>query len=262
MISDFEDYFASDINQAKKIYNEEELIKYTVMLLRRFKPDVLIGHDPRGEYGHGVHSLCSNCLQKAIPLSKDPTKYRESAESFGVWNIKKCYLHLYEKNRIIMDWSVPLKAFGGKTGFQMAKEGYKCHSSQANKWFYVQGKGDKYDSRSFGLYYTTVGKDVLKNDFFEHIAPVIPVTSAWSKKTDSTSTTAAPTTVTQSETLPFQTTVSITTTSQRLIISGLENDKNNIIFLLIPGLVLITAAAAFIIFRFYKKGILRKQSSS
>lgn len=260
MISDFDDYFATSLEQASEIYNEEQVIKYTVMLLRRFKPDVVVGHDPRGEYGHGAHSLCSYSLQKAIPLSKKPAKYRDLADKYGVWDIKKCYLHLYEKNQIVMDWNVPLKAFGGKTGLQMAKEAYKCHRSQADKWFYVQDKGDQYDSRRFGLFYTTVGKDVLKNDFFEHIAPVIPVTSASSSKTLNTSTAATSASVTTSQTSP-ETTADTVTTSQSPVKSGSENDKNNITVYVISGLILSAgASAAFIVYFFYKKGFFHRQS--
>ncbi len=187
MISKFEDYYATSIKHALSIYKEEDVLKYTVMLLRRFKPDVVVSHDPKGEYGHGVHSLCSYSLQKAIHSSYNPSHYPDSASRFGVWKIKKCYLHLYHKNKIEMDWNVPLKAFGGKTGLVMAREGYKCHTSQQNKWFSVQGKGSAYNCQSFGLYYTTVGADIQKNDFFENISPVIPITTTHSTTTATTS---------------------------------------------------------------------------
>ncbi|MDD3692378.1 MAG: PIG-L family deacetylase [Oscillospiraceae bacterium] len=186
MISKFEDYYANSIKHALSIYNEDDVLKYTVMLLRRFKPDVVVSHDPKGEYGHGVHSLCSYILQKAIHLSYNPSHYPDLASKFGVWKIKKCYLHLYHKNKIEMDWNVPLTAFGGKTGLTMAREGYKCHTSQQNKWFSVQGKGSAYNCQSFGLYYTTVGGDIHKNDFFENISPVIPITTTHSTTTSTT----------------------------------------------------------------------------
>ena len=33
----------------------------------------------------------------------------------------------------------------------------------------MENDGNRYDNRKFGLYFTTVGPDVKKNDFFENI---------------------------------------------------------------------------------------------
>ncbi|MDD3832401.1 MAG: PIG-L family deacetylase [Oscillospiraceae bacterium] len=233
MISDFEDYYATSLKEAFTLYNEEAMIKYAVMLLRRFKPDVVVGHDPNGEYGHGVHSLCSHCLKEAIPKSSNPEYDLKTASEHGLWKIKKCYLHLYNKNRIVMDWDVPLKAFGGKTGFEMAVAGYKCHLSQQSKWFYVPGKGDINDCRKFGLYFTTVGKDVAKNDFFEHIAPVIPVTRPPITDNISTDThTSAVSTTTLSDTtvMPTSSSVMPPSTTTELEVLGRVPDNPTIHF--------------------------------
>lgn len=178
MISNFEDYYSLSLDKAIKTYSDkygaDAIMNYTVMLLRRFKPDVVVTHDVNGEYGHGVHKLCAYTMQKAITLSNDKAAFPETAEKYGTWNIKKCYLHLYTENSIIMDWNEPLDQFGGKTGMDMAKLGYQCHKSQLKKWFRVAEEGSPYDSRKFGLYYSTVGPDINKNDFFENIAPVMP----------------------------------------------------------------------------------------
>lgn len=103
MISDFEDYWAGSLGRAKEIYDEEDILAYSVMLLRRFKPDVVIGHDLHGEYGHGVHMLCAESLTKAIPLAADASYSPRTAAGYGTWQIQKCYLHLYEENQVIMD---------------------------------------------------------------------------------------------------------------------------------------------------------------
>jgi len=69
----------------------------------------------------------------------------------------------------VMDWETPLDAFGGKTALEIAKIGMKEHSSQTDA-FAVKSHGT-YDNSKFGLYFTTVGEDVEKNDFLEHIDP-------------------------------------------------------------------------------------------
>ena len=66
-----------------------------------------------------------------------------------------------------MDVDEPLSAFGGKTAYEMAVEGFAQHRSQ-QKWFSVEKSG-KYDCRKFGLYRTTVGLDTGSGDLFENI---------------------------------------------------------------------------------------------
>jgi hypothetical protein len=51
----------------------------------------------------------------------------------------------------------------------VAKLGMKEHSSQTDA-FVVKSHGT-YDNAKFGLYFTTVGEDVAKDDFLEHIDP-------------------------------------------------------------------------------------------
>ena len=167
IISNFPDYYAESLEQAKTIYDENAILEYQVMLLRRFKPSVVIGHDLNGEYGHGVHMLNANCLTKSLELSKDETAYEESYEKYGLWEVHKCYLHLYKENSLNLNWSKPLSAFNGKTALDMAKEGFSKHYSQT-EYFSVGGKG-VFDCTAFGLYNSTVGEDLLKNDFLENI---------------------------------------------------------------------------------------------
>ena len=100
-------------------------------------------------------------------MAQDATKYPESAQAYGAWQVKKLYLHLYHENPIEMDWHQPLQAYGGKTGYEMACIGYAEHKSQQD--FYQMQQGGKYDNAKFGLAYTTVGLDTGKRDFFEHI---------------------------------------------------------------------------------------------
>jgi len=82
--------------------------------------------------------------------------------------VKKLYIHLYEQNPIVMDFDTPLSFFNGKTAFEIAQEAYAFHKSQRSDWLRVL-KSNQYDCRKYGLYSTTVGPDVEKNDFLENI---------------------------------------------------------------------------------------------
>ena len=165
IMSDFVDQYAGSMDEARALYDQETAIAWQVEQLRRFKPEVVVGHDVNGEYGHGVHMYNAYTLQQALELSGDPEQYPESAEKWGVWDVPKTYLHLYPENPVVMDWSQPLEAFEGKTAVEMARLGFEKHVSQQT-FFQVEDYGP-YDCRLFGLYRSTVGPDEGENDFFE-----------------------------------------------------------------------------------------------
>ena len=168
VIGNFNDRYADSLEVALERFDKTEILKFQVEMLRRFQPSVVIGHDLNGEYGHGVHILNAISLTEAVTLAADATVFTDSANKYGVWDTPKLYLHLYPENEIIMDWSVPLTAFGGTTALDVARAGFACHESQQG-YFYVYGEGDAYDSRRFGLYRSTVGPDVQGGDVFENI---------------------------------------------------------------------------------------------
>jgi LmbE family N-acetylglucosaminyl deacetylase len=170
VLSEFPDRYAANYADALRVYSEPEVLDYQVMLLRRFRPEVVVGHDLDGEYGHGMHIMNAKTLTEALTLAADPGYDPDSVDRFGVWEVKKCYLHLYEENRVEMDWLLPLASFGGRTSWEMAKLAYDEHVSQHVFKFRVRIEGPN-DCRQFGLYHTTVGPDVTKKDFFENIPP-------------------------------------------------------------------------------------------
>ncbi|MBR2634637.1 MAG: PIG-L family deacetylase [Clostridia bacterium] len=124
-------------------FDRRAVIGFQVEMLRRFRPLVVVGHDPAGEYGHGQHRLNSATLREAVNLAGKADQYPDTASQYGVWEVPKTYLHLYEENKIVMDWDIPLESFGGKTAFQVTQEGFACHGSQQYTWFrtWLTGNG-------------------------------------------------------------------------------------------------------------------------
>ena len=192
VMSEFPDLYTESkdrqtaFNQATDVfekygYRYEDFVAYMVENFRRFKPLVVVSHDLDGEYGHGTHVLCAAAITEAIEASKDETQFVDSAQKYGTFGVEKVYLHLYEENQIVMDWDVPLKAFQGKTAFEVTREGFDCHKSQHWTWFYkwIYGKEGKwiekatdikkYSPCKYGLYYSSVGLDEVGGDFFEHV---------------------------------------------------------------------------------------------
>lgn len=160
----------------------EDLLGRLVEQLRRFQPQVAVGHDVDGEYGHGMHLVYADLLMAAVEISNDPQAYPESAEKYGVWDVPKTYLHLWRENPIVLNYDVPLESYDGLTAFQVTQTyGFPCHVSQHvypafTKWLYGADRTltkaseiEKYSPCEFGLYRTTVGLDVEKDDFMEHL---------------------------------------------------------------------------------------------
>ena len=162
-------------------YTYEDFVDYLTWCIRRFRPLVVVSHDPDGEYGHGTHVLCADALGTALERAADPALDQARGETLDPWQVEKTYLHLYPENQIVMDWDTPLDSLGGKTPFQVSQEGFACHESQHWTWFYrwiygssgspIQRAADiqNYSPCLYGLYNTRVGPDTAGGDFFEHV---------------------------------------------------------------------------------------------
>lgn len=172
--ANFADSYSSKLSEMYTRWKPERVNKYIVGWIRRFKPDVLLTHDLRGEYGHAAHKVCADACINCLEFAADESKYPDSAAEFGTWDVPKTYLHLYEENVVDMDWRKPLPAFDGLTGFEVAEDAFECHISQQNTDYHVEDWGP-YDCSLFGLVRSLVGEDVNKNDFFENL-PTAPVT--------------------------------------------------------------------------------------
>ncbi len=164
----YPDSFSSTLKKQYIHWNKNGVYKLVTGWIRRFKPDVLVTHDINGEYGHGAHRVCADAVIHCLSTASNEEKYTESAKEYGVWDVPKCYLHLYPENMIDMDWRQPLSAFGGKTSFEIAQEAFRCHISQQKSRYSVEDSGQG-DCSLFGLYRSLVGSDIQKNDLFENI---------------------------------------------------------------------------------------------
>ena len=163
----FRDTFSATLTKQYKAWNRKHVYDVVTEWIRRFRPEVLLTHDVQGEYGHGAHRVCADAAMQCVELAAKSDKYPGSAKKYGTWNVPKCYIHLYRENVIDMDWRQPLAAFAGKTGFEVAEEGFRCHKSQQKTDYHVEDWGP-WDNSLFGLFRTLVGPDEAKNDFFEH----------------------------------------------------------------------------------------------
>lgn len=149
---------------------KERVLRLVTEVIRKHKPEVIVTHGEKGEYGHGAHRATCDAAKQCVKLAAKSSKYPKSAEAYGTWQVKKLYIHEYSKNVIPCDWTVPLNAFDGKNGFQVAEEAFQFHRSQVNRNWEFEA-GGSHDNTAFGLYFTAVGNDTGKGDFMEHIDP-------------------------------------------------------------------------------------------
>ena len=142
-----------------------------VRQIRRCKPSVVVCQDINGEYGHTQHVLTSLQVRRAVEYAADPSYDPDSAAEYGVWDVKKLYVHLYEENQLKMDWKIPLDECDGFTPWDIAVQAFEMHYSQnRSRYFRMSRQSVKWDSSLFGLYRTTVGPDTPGvNDMLENL---------------------------------------------------------------------------------------------
>lgn len=171
ILGEFSDIPQNKADPKSPYFKRSKIILELVRLFREHRPEVVFSHDLNGEYGHWQHAQLSRCVREAVPLAADEQYDPESVRTYGTWEVKKLYLHLYSENKISIPSSTPLSAFGGKTAKEVAEEAFLCHESQMTSRHRVTDEG-VYSLSDFGLVYTTVGLDTEGlNDPFEHIDP-------------------------------------------------------------------------------------------
>lgn len=170
VIGTFRDSYQKSIAaQYDAMGGESKVQRWTVELFRKYRPEVVVSHDVNGEYGHPQHKVAAAVVQKAYDQAADPSLFTDSAETYGVWQVKKLYLHLARENQITMDWETPLQSLGGKTGQELAIEAFEYHVTQHTSGMDVEETGVKYDNHLFGLVRSEVGPDAAGGDFLENI---------------------------------------------------------------------------------------------
>lgn len=174
---EFEDLYSESLEEAETQYDHDKGLEYVVRTIRRFKPQVMVGQDLDGEYGHGCHMLTAKLITEAIELTNDAAQYSESANKYGTWQVPKTYLHLFEERPIEMDARKPLENLGNKTALELAKAAYLRHESQQWTWFYVsdgyddngEPDGYEYSCTKYGLFDTEVGEDTVTDGVLDNV---------------------------------------------------------------------------------------------
>ncbi len=171
VLCEYRDGYTHLITYAFNLWGGRDAVYRRVTnLVRLYQPDVVVTMDIKnGEDKHGMHRAAADAAVNAVALAADPAYTPDGAGNPDVWQVRKLYVHLYPKNRVILPWdTLTLSVFGGKTAADVAREAFHMHVSQRKTRHKVY-LCNPYDSKDFGLYSSTVGPDEQRNDFFEHI---------------------------------------------------------------------------------------------
>ena len=171
IIGNHEDIYSTSLSHAKGLFNYNKALGFIVEMYRRFRPNVVVTHDLNGEYGHGVHCLVADLATKALSLCNDAQAYPDSFRRYGVWDVKKTYLHLYAENPIDMEWEMDLASYDGMNIWDVVRIAMNQYDSQLKYYgeSLTRNPNKVYDCTRFGLYRSTVGLDTGLCDFFENI---------------------------------------------------------------------------------------------
>lgn len=172
-IGKFCDAYSISMNKVLQMWNKEKALRYVVDEIRKHRPDVVVTHDIGGEYGHGAHKACAALADEAFYLAADADYVTE----YAPWQVKKLYVHLGDSDVIHMDWEGKSDVFNGKSALDIAAEAFAFHQSQQSGKASYNGEeflfrvvsGGMFDNAKFRLLHSTVGEDVIKNDFFENL---------------------------------------------------------------------------------------------
>ena len=156
MFLGFPDIPQTQRKESDQDFTLNDLIPALVKLFRQYKPLVVFTQDVNGEYGHWQHKRVCAAVIEASKLCADPSYDPASANEYGVWEVKKCYVHLYPENPLTFDIYEPLASMGGKSAFDAAKAAFAKHESQQSGRHHVNGANEDYAISKFGMAYGTV----------------------------------------------------------------------------------------------------------
>ncbi|MBR0356391.1 MAG: PIG-L family deacetylase [Clostridia bacterium] len=171
----FRDINDNRVKEGATRFAPEIVTRAIVRLLRQYRPLVVFSQDLKGEYGHWQHLIVSAAVREACRLAADEGYDPDSVSRFGAWEVKKCYLHLYPENPLVLDVNTPLASMGGRTAIEVAQDAFLKHISQQNGRHWVQTDRDAHPLSRFGMAYGTVDAGA---DAFDNIDPALLIANS------------------------------------------------------------------------------------
>jgi LmbE family N-acetylglucosaminyl deacetylase len=161
--------FSKNPDETLKIWNKDSILSDIVLIIRRFKPDVIICRFPTtGEGGHGHHTASALLAAEAFTAAGDPKRFPEQLNTLQTWQTKRICWNTFNfggTNTTSPDQlKVDVGSFNpllGKSYGEIASESRSMHKSQ--------GFGSPRQRGSSIEYFKFLNGDSARTDLFDGI---------------------------------------------------------------------------------------------
>ena len=84
--------YSKNATETLKHWDKDSLLADAVLVIRKFKPDVIVTRFPPDERaGHGHHTVSAMIAELAFNAAADPKQFPESVAKYGTWKVQKMY---------------------------------------------------------------------------------------------------------------------------------------------------------------------------
>lgn len=165
--------YSKSAEESLEKWGKDELLSDVVLIIRQFKPDVIITRFPPDERaGHGHHIASSLLAIEAFEKAADPTFLPEQVAKFGAWKTTSIYWNSsswWDKELPIKSKDNPdylVQEIGGYNA--LLGKSYNEIGTLARSQHKCQGFGAILERGSLIEYFQYLGGKRLKNSFFEN----------------------------------------------------------------------------------------------
>jgi len=164
--------YSKNANETLKHWDKDSLLADAVLVIRRFKPDVVVTRFPPDERaGHGHHTVSAMIAELAFDAAADSNQFPESANKYGTWQVSKLYWNASTWwDKTIPDRAneytvVNIGAYDSQLGVsysEISSHSRSCHQSQGFGMEIQRGNRFEYLKLIKG---DSTQSDVLQNNF-------------------------------------------------------------------------------------------------
>lgn len=161
--------YSKNPEETFSIWNKDSILADVVLMIRKFKPDVIICRFPTtGEGGHGHHTASAIIASEAFDAAADSTRFRDQLVFTQVWQAKRLVWNTFNfggtnttaPNQLKIDVGV-FNPLLGKSYGEIASESRSMHKSQGFGTARLRGESIEY--------FKAIKGDSASSDLFEGI---------------------------------------------------------------------------------------------
>lgn len=171
--------YSKSTEEALRIWNKEKILHDVVLVIRKFKPDVIITRfPPDNRAGHGHHSASAALAIEAFAAAADPKRFPEQFITTEPWQAKRILWNTFNFGSVNTQsndqYKIDVGGFNpllGRGYGEMAAESRSQHKSQGFGVAAQRGHQFEYFSHTAGEPLSTDLMDGVQTDFSKVNAP-------------------------------------------------------------------------------------------